>query len=108
MIQKDIELQKIQILDSDFYSFLNFLYSILIGFFVGMSVLFLILRYQNLLIYFHFVLSLLFLTIFVLSSVIYLRNKRKKHLILINELLQKIENYESLPSLAVLKNCSFW
>jgi hypothetical protein len=108
MIQKEIELQKIQILDSDFYSFLNFLYSILIGFFVGLSVLFLILRYQNMLIYVHFVLSLLFLTIFVLFSIIYLRNKRKKHLILINELLQKIENYESLPSLDVLKNYSFW
>ena len=108
MIQKDIELQKIQILDSDFNSFLNFLNLILIGFFVALSVLFLILRYQNVIIYIHFVLSLLFLTIFMLASVIYLRNKNKKHLILINELLQKIENYESLPSLDVLKNYSFW
>ena len=107
MIQNDIELQKIQILDSDFHSFLNFLYTLIVGFFIGMNVLFLILRYHNVLSYTYFVTSLLVLSFFMLSIIFYLENKRKKHLDLMNELIKKIENYESLPSLEFLKKSLF-
>lgn len=103
MIQRDVELQKIQVLNNDFRSFLNLTYPILAGFFVGMLILFLTLRYQTLISYPIYVVALISLALFVIGLLLLIRKIHQKHHIFISKLLQKIENYESLSSLEILK-----
>lgn len=106
MIQRDVELQKIQILNDDFQSFLNLVYPVLAGFFIGMLILFLTLRYNVLISYPIYVASLTLLALFVLSLLLWIRKLYRKHIIFISKLFVKIENYESLPSLEILKEKS--
>ncbi len=92
MIQRDIELQKIKILNNNFQSFLNLTYPILAGFFIGNLILFLTLRYQALISYQIYVVALISLALCVIILLLLIRKIHQKHLIFISKLLQKIEN----------------
>ena len=102
LIQKEVELQKIQILDSNFQSKFNFETTIIGGMFVGLLVLYATLFYQKIIDYPTYIIGFFVTTGAVFVSIYYLKNQRQKHVKLMSELITKINNYDSLPSLETL------
>lgn len=100
VFDREVELQKIQILDSDFRGWFSFMASILSGAFIGLLILVATLFYQGTIDYLGFWIGLIVVFAFVaLFGGYFMRNMNNDHLSYINGLMQKIENCESLPSI---------
>ena len=102
LIQKEVELQKIQVLDNNFQSKLNLEFSVVVAFFAGFLILFATIYYQDIIDIFTYTIGSTIITAVTIISINFLRKQRLKHFSFISKLIHQIENYESLPSLEIL------
>jgi O-antigen/teichoic acid export membrane protein len=105
VLDKEVELQKIQILESNFRGWHNFILSILSGTLIGFFVLLATMYYEGLINYYAFILGLVTVLVFIILWARNIQKTNSKHLRQLDDLIQKVENGEPLPSLnQLLKN----
>jgi amino acid permease len=108
---RDIDLQKIQVLDNNFQSLFNFMCSIASGGLIAVIVLIATIYYttpaiqnaNNFTVYIIINSTVFLIFLFILK---YLRNQRIKHLREISTLVDRIENGYTLPSINELRKQS--
>jgi hypothetical protein len=102
-MKEDIELQKIQTLDSHFQTWFNFIGSIVTGVVIGLSIAFITLFYEGVV-----GLALYFLAFAVVYAALgyclwFMRKRNDEYLEFIDSLYARIEKGETLPSLMELQ-----
>jgi high-affinity Fe2+/Pb2+ permease len=104
VFDRDVELQKIQTLNEYFNAWFQVLSSLLIGGFIGLTVLLLTIYYDG-------IINLLALTVgsliiypmFLVFGLWFIRRQQDNFITLVDGLLKQVENCEGLPSLLELK-----
>lgn len=104
MTKQDIDIQKIQILESSYHGWFNFKASIIAGSFVGFTVLAATIKFQNLVDFNSFLILNLAIWLFVFYTVIDMQRKHNQHISFINTQVTRIENGEKLESIEELRD----
>jgi hypothetical protein len=103
MTKQDIDLQKIQILESYYQGWFNFKASLIAGAVVGTLILIATIEYEKIIPLLGFFISwliIMVLSIYVLND---MKKDHEKHVSFINELIEKIEKGERLDSIEKLR-----
>jgi hypothetical protein len=103
MTKQDIDLQKIQVLESSYQGWFTVNASFATGAYVALAVLFVTLKIENLidLNWFMFLYFLAF--IYGILSAVYLQRRHNRHMDFMSNLLAKIEKGEKLGSIKELR-----
>jgi hypothetical protein len=99
---KDIDLMKIQVLDSSFHSWFTFRASILASGIIGLLILVTTLYYEKIFDALAFYVSLVIIAISMSGVIYFLWKNLGEHLDFMNDLLMKVEKGEQLPPLTEL------
>ena len=103
MIDKEIELQKIQIVTDDFRMWISVGSSILIGALIGYLVLILTAYYNKQLDVIFGSLSMIIMGVVLGSCIIWLYRKNERFLGLVDSWIKKIEKGQSVPSIIEMR-----
>jgi hypothetical protein len=103
-MNKDVELQKIQIIAGNYQTWFNLGGSIVVGGLIGLPIAFLTLYYEHLisLLVYSFGLGIVYVALGV-GATWFMHRRNNEHLEFIDGLLERIENGEALPSLVELR-----
>jgi hypothetical protein len=99
---KEVELQKIQVLESGFQAWFGLISQILAGGIIGMIILLATIYYQGILNSITLTLSNFVVIGVVIIGLYYLNKMHRQHLAYMSNLIRKVENREPLPSFSEL------
>ena len=103
MTNQEIDLQKIQVLQSSYERWFNFKVSIIAGVLIGILILVATMQYEKIINIYGLVISELFVLAFAFYFIWDLKQNHEKHNGFINDLIQKIENGEKLDPIEELR-----
>jgi hypothetical protein len=99
---KEVELQKIQVLESGFQAWFGLVSQILAGGIIGMIILLATIYYQGILDLITLSLANSIVIAMVIVGLYYMNKMHRQHLAYMSSLIQKVENCEPLPSFSEL------
>lgn len=109
-MNRDIDLQKIQILSEDFHAWFDVGASVWVGGFIGLLILILTVYYNKqfspdvmLNLVLTFIAAVIVYVVFAIFARMFMNKARNEFLAFIDELLAKVEKGDSLPSVTELR-----
>lgn len=103
MTRQDIDLQKIQVLESSYQGWFNFKASLIAGTIVGTLILIATMQYQNVVNLYGVIIGDSFLAVAGFYFIVTLRQGHDEHINFINGLVVQIEKGEKLDSIEELR-----
>jgi len=103
MTRQDIDLQKIQVLESSYQGWFNFKASIVAGTIVGTVILIVNMQYQNIINLYGVFVGYLFLVIGAFYFISDMKESHDEHISFMNGLILRIEEGEKLESIEELR-----
>jgi hypothetical protein len=103
MTNQDIDLQKIQILESSYQGWFNFRVSIIAGGFIGILILVATISYENIIPAYGAIIGYVIVFIAAFFMMIEMSKMHNNHIIFISNLITKVENGEKLDSIEKLR-----
>ena len=103
MTKQDIDLQKIQVLESSYQAWFNFRASILTTFMISLLILVLTFLVENVITLSGFFFAYGIVAIFMFICLMYLRRQHEAHTQFMNEAIARIENGKKLESVTDLE-----
>lgn len=103
MTKQDIDLQKIQVLESSYQGWFNFKASLIAGVIIGLLILLATTQLEKIFPPYAIVVGDFIVIIFGLISIRDMKQSQENHIDFISDLLQKIEKGEKLDSIEIIR-----